>query len=250
VINVITKKVQEVIDLDRKEIVKILGEHFGVKPEYMGTPSFAYQIETEEGIITIDREGKIKNSDGVEMKLEELLQSSEKEIEESQTTEVTFSMNGHTGITLRNLINMISSKQSLIKKALKLEGEVVAVEFVEGINSVRIDTLEDFKKAALEIGLEKCPGINFDFEKGTLQCNFIVTEIDVQFAEALNESSKKLKHSSPKERQTDNEKYTFRTWLLRLGFIGDRYKEARKELLKNLGGNSAFRKGKEGTKDE
>lgn len=236
--------------MERKEIVKKIGEHFGVKPEYMGTPSFAYQIETAECIITIDKEGKITNSDGVEMKLEELLQKLEKETEEPQTTEVTFSMDKHTGITLRNLINMISSKQSLIKKALELEGDVVASEFVEGINSVRIDTLEDFKEAVLEIGLEKCPGINFDFEKGTLQCNFIATEIDVQFAEALNESAKKLKYSSPKERQTDNEKYTFRTWLLRFGFIGDRYKQARKELLENLGGNSAFRKGKEGAKDE
>ncbi|MEY8304856.1 hypothetical protein [Anaerosalibacter bizertensis] len=40
---------------------------------------------------------------------------------------------------------------------------------------------------------------------------------------------------------TDNEKYTFRTWLTRLGMIGDEYREIRKELLQNLSGNSAFR---------
>lgn len=41
--------------------------------------------------------------------------------------------------------------------------------------------------------------------------------------------------------ETDNDKYAFRCFLLRLGFIGDKYKIARKVLLKNLTGNSAFR---------
>lgn len=240
--------------MERKEIVKVLGEHFGVKPQYMGVPSFAYEIQTAKGNIIIDKEGKIKNSEGKELKLEEVLNGNEEmELQEEMPKEklqVNFSMDGHTGVTLRNLVNMISSKQSLIKKALELEEDIITPEFVQGINGVRIDTIEDFKISALEIGLEKCSGINFDFEKGTLQFNFITTETAIVFAEALNESAKKFKHSSPKERQTDNEKYAFRTWLLRLGFIGERYKQARKELLKNLGGNSAFRKGTESVKDE
>lgn len=240
--------------MNRKESVKILYEYFGVKPQYMGVPSFAYEIETTKGTITIDKEGKIKNSEGYELRLEELLKDNEElELQEEipkKEIQVIFSMDGHTGVTLRNLINMISSKQSLIKKVLELEGDIVTPEFVESINGVRIDTIEDFKIAALEIGLKECPGINFDFEKETLKFNFIEDEPVTLFAEALNESSKKLKYSSPKEKQTDNEKYTFRTWLLRLGFIGDRYKQARKELLKNLGGKGAFRKGKESTKNQ
>ncbi|RMD03229.1 virulence-related protein [Clostridium autoethanogenum] len=233
--------------MDRKETVKILGEHFGAKPEYMGVPSFAYQIQTSEGIITIDKEGKIKNSKGVEVELQELLNGFQKEpIKEKNIDEgVTFTMDGHTGITLRNLINMISSKQTLIKKALDIKTDIVTKEFVEGVNNVRIVGIEDFKTAVLEIGEEKCPGISFNFEKETLEFKFTKgfenVEIADQFVEVLNESSKKFKHSSPKERQTDNEKYTFRTWLLRLGFIGDGYKQIRKELLGNLRGNSAFR---------
>ncbi|ADK13432.1 hypothetical protein [Clostridium ljungdahlii] len=233
--------------MDRKETVKILGEHFGVKPEYMGVPSFAYQIKSPQGIITVDKEGEIKNSEGIEVELEELLNDFQEESVKAETehSEIIFSIAGHTGITLRNLINMISSKQTLIKKALGIETDIVTKEFVEGINNIRISSIEDFKTAVLDIGEEKCPGINFNFEKETLEFKFIKdfenAEIAVQFVEALNESSKKFKHSSPKERQTDNEKYTFRTWLLRLGFIGERYKQARKELLKNLGGNSAFR---------
>ncbi|WP_294181018.1 virulence-related protein [uncultured Clostridium sp.] len=234
--------------MDRKETVKILGEHFGVKPEYMGVPNFAYQIQTSGGIITVDKEGGIKNSEGIEVELEELLNDFKEEPikEKNIASELTFSMAGHTGITLRNLINMISSKQTLIKKALDIETDIVTGEFVEGINNVRIVGIEDFKTAVLEIGEEKCQGISFDFEKENLEFKFIKgfenAEIAAQFAEALNESSKKFKHSSPKERQTDNEKYTFRTWLLRLGFIGDRYKEARNQLLSKLDGNSAFRR--------
>lgn len=48
--------------MERKEIVKALGEHFGVKPKYMGVPSFAYQIETAEETYTVDRVGKIITS--------------------------------------------------------------------------------------------------------------------------------------------------------------------------------------------
>ncbi len=55
--------------------------------------------------------------------------------------------------------------------------------------------------------------------------------------------SKELKHASSKPVETDNEKYAFRTWLLRMGFIGLDFMAARKILLKNLSGSSAFRNG-------
>ncbi|WP_352404336.1 hypothetical protein [Sporanaerobacter acetigenes] len=59
--------------MDRKEMVKILGEHFGVKPKYLGVPSFQYQIETPKETYIIDREGKIMTSLGEEVEFEELL---------------------------------------------------------------------------------------------------------------------------------------------------------------------------------
>jgi hypothetical protein len=51
------------------------------------------------------------------------------------------------------------------------------------------------------------------------------------------------KRVSSKPTETDNDKYAFRCFLLRLGFIGKEYKTARKILLRNLTGNSAFRYG-------
>lgn len=63
------------------------------------------------------------------------------------------------------------------------------------------------------------------------------------FIAALCQMSIKQKRISSAEKPTDNEKYAFRCFLLRLGFIGDAHKATRKILLKNLSGSSAFRNG-------
>ncbi|MBD5535004.1 MAG: virulence protein, partial [Lachnospiraceae bacterium] len=55
--------------------------------------------------------------------------------------------------------------------------------------------------------------------------------------------SKEQKRITAKEKAVDNEKYAFRCFLLRLGFIGTEYKGERKILLKNLSGSSAFKNG-------
>ena len=62
-----------------------------------------------------------------------------------------------------------------------------------------------------------------------------------EFVSRLCDLARKLKRVSSCTNQSDNDKYAFRCFLLRLGFIGDEYKKARKVLLKNLTGNSAFR---------
>ena len=63
------------------------------------------------------------------------------------------------------------------------------------------------------------------------------------FISALCQMSKNAKRVTVTEKAVDNEKYAFRCFLLRLGFIGAEYKTERKILLKNLTGSSAFRNG-------
>ena len=63
-----------------------------------------------------------------------------------------------------------------------------------------------------------------------------------EFISKLCELAIKLKRVSLKDKEVENEKYAFRCFLLRLGFIGDDSKVARRILLQNLSGNSAFRK--------
>lgn len=248
--------------MDRKEIVKVLGEHFGAKPEYMGVPSFAYQIKTEEETYTIDKAGKITNSEGMELELEDILnpivQEETIEVTEEQTEkiqnapfEIAIPMEGYTGITLRNLINMIYSKQELIQKSLGISGYIINEDFVKGINEAEIHTLEEFKREVDNIGKDNCKGIEFDWGNKKISFKFINKEADAekikaytQFIELLDQSAKELKHASAKVSITDNPKFTFRVFLIRLGMVGDKYKTTRKILLKNLEGNAAFRYGK------
>lgn len=242
--------------MERKEIVKALGEHFGVEPKYMGAPSFAYQIETAEETYTIDRAGKITTSAGIEVELDSILNGkNEKETSkptaETATFEIAVSMEGHTSITLRNLVNMIYSKQGLIKKSLGLTANIIEDDFCIGINEAKTETLEDLKTAIEGIGEKRCPGIAFDFNNNTITFNFLKGEASpekvkayTQLVALLNQNAKTLKHVSAKAKDTDNDKFTFRVFLIRLGMIGDEYKDTRKILLENLEGNSAFRSGK------
>lgn len=248
--------------MDRKEIVKALSEHFGVKAEYMGVPSFAYQIKTEGETYTIDKAGKITNAEGRELELEAILNppveiQEQKEkivIEENTETEpqivldnISVPMAGHTAISLRNLVNMIYSKQELIQKSLGITENIIGENFIKELNEEKISTIDDFKKAI--DGKVDSIQIEFDFEKHRIAFNFIKTEAEnitayTQFIELLNKSAKELKHASYKAKSTDNPKFTFRVFLIRLGMIGDEYKNARKILLEKLEGNGAFRYGK------
>jgi len=51
------------------------------------------------------------------------------------------------------------------------------------------------------------------------------------------------KRVTAKEKPMENEKFAFRIFLIRLGFVGNEYKASRKFLLKNLSDNSAFKNG-------
>jgi hypothetical protein len=63
----------------------------------------------------------------------------------------------------------------------------------------------------------------------------------MSFLAALCAMAKEAKRVLAKETKVESEKYAFRCFLLRLGFIGNDSKAARKILLRNLPGHSAFR---------
>ncbi len=241
--------------MERKEIIKALGEHFGVKPKYMKVPSCAYQIETVEETYSVDRAGKITTAEGNEVELETLINgraevATDPAETETTTFEVAVPMQGHTGITLNNLVNMVYSKQALIKKSLGIAANIVEDDFSIAINKAKMETLEDFKTAIDDIGLESCPGIGFDFIDDTITFKFLEGEVSrekikayTQLVALLNQNAMALKHASAKSKDTDNDKFTFRVWLVKIGMVGDEYKIARKVLLERLKGNSAFRSG-------
>jgi hypothetical protein len=245
--------------MERKEIVKALSDNFGVEAKYMGVPSCAYQIETAEDTYTVDRAGKIIASKGNEVELETLIngrvEEETTELAESTETEikgfeVAVPVEGHTGITLRNLVNMVYIKQALIKKSLGITENIIEDDFCNHINEGKIETIEDFKKTIEGIGDNRCPGIAFDFNMNSITFKFFKLEASpekikayTQLVALLNQSAKTLKHASAKAKDTDNDKFTFRVWLVKIGMVGDEYKASRKVLLERLEGNSAFRSG-------
>ena len=134
---------------------------------------------------------------------------------------------------------------------MDISEDIINEEFVKVINEAKIQTLEEFKREVDNIGKENCKGIEFDFDNKKISFEFINEEADTekikaytQFIELLAQSAKELKHASAKVSVTDNPKFTFRVFLIRLGMIGNEYKVTRKILLKNLEGNAAFRYGK------
>ena len=253
--------------MTRKELVHKLAEHLEVRPVYLAAPSFAYQV----GDYTVDRQGNILDSQGQVMELDALLAGGKEEsvletitetmeagaeaepVTLAQTAtepinlEIGLPLEGYQGQTLRNLLNIIYSKQPLIKKALDLDTDLVSKEVINALDQQPMTTLEHFQKALAD---KNCPGIDFNFDKETITFKLSQGGDDPKKVEAatqllglVNLNARRSKQNiSAKVKATDNEKYTFRTWLLRLGMIGDDYKLARRVLLQNLSGNSAFRK--------
>lgn len=245
---------QKVIGKERKEIAGIIAKALETQAQYEGVPSFAYLA----GGWRIEKSGLLKSPQIELLELDTLKVVFEALKNAGLAAEgdasVILSAEAHTGATLRNLCNIVNSKGKLIAKALGRENGATPQALVEVLNSTPIDTVEDFLRvfnSGLEdnqysnsgdIWLDHLPEeIGLCFFNGTLNADEVVAYITL--AQKLNEMALKQKHTSPKQKETDNEAYTMRCFLLRLGFIGDEYKESRKLLLSKLEGNRAFRGG-------
>ena len=86
------------------------------------------------------------------------------------------------------------------------------------------------------------------FQKGTIEFRLFNSTTHagkvkayIQFCLAISGQALKQTCAVTKKTTSTNEKYTFRTWLLRLGMIGDEFKTARKFLLENLEGGIAWK---------
>jgi hypothetical protein len=257
-------KTQEVMKMDRKEMVKKLGEFLGVKPKYLNVPTFAYEIVTEEETYTIDRQGTITTTSGKVKTFDEIINPPQPEEELGKTSDqepaaealnldgmelkLTLSLEGHTGNTLRNLVNMLFSKQHLIMKAYELDAPLMDGTFAEDLSTKETSTFEEFKTALDQLGPERIPGVAFDFDNESFTIKLATKSLEPEktaafqdLATLINQNAQKQKRASFKQVQNDNPKYAFRTWLIRLGMNGNEYKTTRKALLANLEGSGAFR---------
>ena len=187
---------------------------------------------------------------------------------------------GHDAKSLRNLANIMASHESLLADALALDRgrmnrycRTVNPSFLERLNREKPTTMADLAEIwysgnGASWGRDQhyndsryhMLNLHATFTKGTIE--FRLFQFDapangkknglhagqlksyIQLCLALSQMAKSLKSASPKPQQTDNPKYAMRTWLLRLGFIGEEFATARDLLTRRLAGNAAFRNGR------
>ncbi len=168
--------------------------------------------------------------------------------------------------TLRNLVNIVSSKEDLIYKALRINATRVRnyckktnKKFLEELNKEKPETMERFSDLwymeaptgrNMHYNHSRYHGLNLHatFTKGTIEFRLFngtlhAGEIKayIQFCLAITHQALTVKKASAKKTSTDNDKYAFRCWMLRLGLIGDEFKTCRLHMMKNLSGNAAWR---------
>ena len=174
----------------------------------------------------------------------------------------------HTAKTLRNLVNQINAKEDLLTMALQISPERrarwckrVEPDFLERLNRRKPKTDAAFAQlwyntaswqahAHQHYDQSRYHLLNLHsvFQKGTVEFRAFNSTLpageiktDLQLGMAISHMALESSSASPRRPETDNPKYTFRCWLLRLGFIGPEFETARQHLLKYLPGNAAWR---------
>ena len=168
---------------------------------------------------------------------------------ESNFQGYAFSLEGHTVISLRNLINMLASKQDLLCSAFGLEQPILERALAEELDPIPIEDVDVFVAIWRDLERGRAAGLKLDLATRTLVLqlpkeNPTLEEVTAfrDLAFGMDANAKKLKHTSFKPAQDENPKFAFRTWLIRLGMNGDEFKATRKLLLARLAGNSSFRR--------
>ena len=207
---------------ERKRLVKTISDWLGVPAKYCGAPTFSYEVD----YFTIDRNGSLSFSDLLDSEVvERLLQHIYDEgfdIDQSHTEDedepcgicISMPRSLFTDSNLENLKALIIAKGSLIKKAL-------------GVDDLPL------KVTDMRVSFPWFPATPTPDEMNAYDA----------FICKLCEMARNQSRVNSSEKPIENEKYAFRCFLLRLGFIGNEYKAARKILLKNLSGSSTFKNG-------
>lgn len=188
--------------------------------------------------------------------------------------------NGHTPQSLRTLANLMASHERLIADALKIDQcrmnrycRTVNPNFIEQVNKKKPTTMVKladiwYTSNGANYGRTQhyndsryhMLNLHATFTKGTVE--FRLFQFDkptaekknglhagqlksyIQLCLALSQMAKDLRTASPKPQQTENPKFAMRTWLMRLGFMGEEFATARDFLTRNLEGDAAFRFGR------
>ena len=203
---------------NRKTLVNAVSEILGIPAEYQYMPTCAYKIGE---CYTVTKEGNLEISDSADKKeTEHLIEELKKrgydvpDTTEPESTKLTVQMPADffTEHTLGNLQQICENKATLFKAAFQ----------TDSLDIISSDEKVEFPWFKVEQDGD-----------ADAYCTFI---------SMLCEFAKNQSRINRKPDTSDNPKYTMRCFLIRLGMVGAEFKVARKVILRNLTGNSAFRK--------
>jgi hypothetical protein len=173
----------------------------------------------------------------------------------------------HTPNSLKNLINLMASKEEIIYKSFEIDP--LRINYCKKVNETILEAINKKKPKTLQALADiwyanyrnenrsrhyhdsRYHALNLHsvFTKGTAEFRLFNSTMHAGkirayliFCLAISHQALTQKTASPRRTHTDNEKYTFRCWLLRLGLIGEEFKNCRSHLMANLKGNSAWRR--------
>ena len=185
-------------------------------------------------------------------------------VNESCGIHIHVDASAHDSKTLRNIVNIMASKEDLLYKALKVQVDrqyycqKADLRFLEDINGKRPKSMQELEtlwyngvsRRSNHYDSTRYHALNLHsvFSKGTIEFRMFNSTLHagevksyIQLCLAISYQALAQQRAVRSKTHSDNEKYTFRTWLLRLGMIGDEFKTARQHLLKNLEGNIAWK---------
>ena len=284
----------ELTGIKRMEAAKVIAKYYGTIEEYVGGAYNAYEVPTGDGrkwkVVrdsSIQAETKNGNRGTDEMKTEvvspickwediEHIQELVRQLRhkgaianKSCGIHVHVDASIHNARSIRNIVNIVSSKEDILFKALNvsIEREIrwckkTENDFIEKMNKKKPQSTNqieriwyngEISRARNHYDISRYHALNLHaiWQKGTIEfrCFNGTTHAGriktyIQLCLAISHQALVQKASSARKTKSTNEKYTFRTWLLRFGMIGEEFKTAREFLLENLDGDIAFKTGR------
>lgn len=199
----------------RKKLAEDIADALNTLPRYMMYPTCNYEI----GGCLLDKRGNLSipesMDDATVNRLLEHLKSRgyvSNGIEEEDKLTINLPRADFCNDQLNILTQVVKAKEGLFKRAFRTD-------------SVEVDITSEW----------------VSFPWFTLSGEADEAQAYATFIDKLCVMARRQKRVLASSSDGDNDKYAFRCYLLRLGFIGDEHKRARAILLENLGGNSAFR---------
>lgn len=279
----------EMTGITRGSAAKVIAEHFGTSAIHVGGTYDTYTVEDDTGrkwkvvsdasiqcqsrgertasrlyaVEVVSPICKYEDINTIQELVRELRRGGAR-VNDSCGIHIHVDASRHDPKTLRNIVNIMASKEDLLYKALRVQidreyyCQKADLRFLEDVNLKRPKSMSEFE--TLWYNGSSRRGIHYDstryhalnlhsvFSKGTIEFRMFNSTLHagevksyIQLCLAISHQALIQQRAMRTRTQSENEKYTFRTWLLRLGLIGDEFKTARQHLLKNLDGNIAWK---------